>query len=114
MSTSSKILEKVYESERKVADLRKQMSVNPAKAPDIRRQMIERLYALAIRCAQIGLKVAAREHAAECIKMLKERGSETLGDCATQTIRIGDILVPGLLHEEVVKRDLAHYGVRMK
>lgn len=79
----------------------------------LRKATAEHLYALAIWHAKHGLKEVAAGYARECLALLKTLGSETMEDCACTTNKLEDIFIPELMHEDVVKRDLARYGVTL-
>lgn len=83
------------------------------KLDDARKEVTNVLYALAITYARCGLKHVARGFAEECVHLLRERGTDTLDDCARTTIRLDDVFIPELLHEGIVNAHLRAYGIEL-
>lgn len=75
------------------------------------RKRAQALYALAILNAQRGYKRVAKGYAEECIRLLRRIGTRTYEECATNSVRLGEVALPEFLHEDVVRARLQSLGV---
>ncbi len=67
----------------------------------------EHFYAAAMMEKKAGNGSKAREHANEAINLYKRINVQTLDDAIAVNFRIGGILIPELMHEDVVEYNLA-------
>lgn len=84
------------------------------KLDEARQETTNLLYALAASYARRGLKYVACGFGEECIRLLRERGTDSLDDCARTTVRVGGVFIPELLHEGVVEARLRAYGIELQ
>lgn len=75
------------------------------------RKRAETLYVLAILNAQRGYKRVAKGYAEECIRLLRHIGTRTYEECATNSVCLGEVMLPEFLHEDVVRARLQSLGV---
>lgn len=69
------------------------------------------LYASAIAHARRGDRHIAKGFAEQCILLLRDIGSHTVEDCATEVSTVGGVAIPDFLHEEVVRQRLGAYQI---
>ncbi len=68
-------------------------------------------YALAVKEKEAGHLESAREYANVCVAIFRTLEIRTLEHAAGRYVTINGVLIPDLIHDDVVKRDFADMGL---
>ena len=77
------------------------------------RRKTQVLFVLAILNAKHGYPCVAKGYAEECILLLRRIGTDSYEECATNIPSLGGVLLPELLHEEVVRERLKFFKIEL-
>lgn len=102
MEPEKPLLERIYEAE---AEYRLVLAVENV------RQGAEIAYVLAKLYQEAGDSAQARHYAARSVALFQEADVTSLKDAKSRYDTIAGVIIPSLIHEDVVRRDFPEFGL---